>query len=234
MLPKLDYPIHNIEIPSMKKALKFRPFLVKEEKLLLMAKESEQSTDILPAIKQVINNCLIDSFDVDKFAIFDLEYVFIKLRALSVDNIIKTTYKDFEDNNNYDFEIDLNEVKVVENEKVSSVVKITEDIAIQMRHPPASLYDDKEFLSLNKDQMFYLIVRCIDKIFSGDTVYETNDCSKEELEEFLENLPVKTFDDINKFLINTPKINYVINYKNSLGNDRVIELSSLNDFFMWR
>lgn len=233
-LPKLDYPIFSIEVPSIKKSLKFRPFLVKEEKLLLMAKESEQSSDILTAIKQVINNCLIDSFDVNKLAIFDLEIIFLKLRAASVDNIIKVTYKDYEDENNYDFEIDLNDVKVTEAGVSNNIVKITDSIAIQMKYPPASLYDDKEFLSLEKDQMFHFIGKCIDKIFSDDSVYETKDCTNEEIEEFLDSLPVKTFDEINKFLVESPKLSYTINYKNSLGNDRVIELSSLNDFFMWR
>ena len=108
-LPKIDYPVYKIKVPSQKKESQFRPFLVKEEKLLLMAKESDNTSDILSAIKQIINNCSIDSkFDVNKLALFDLEYVFLKLRSISVDNIVKVSYKDNEDEKVYDFEIDLN------------------------------------------------------------------------------------------------------------------------------
>jgi hypothetical protein len=103
-----------------------------------------------------------------------------------------------------------------------------------MKHPSASLYDDKEFLELDKDYMFELIVRCIDKIYNEDEVYEAKDYKKSELSEFLEDLNVKTFEAIQNFLINTPKMEHKINYKNELGNDREIILSSLNDFFTWR
>ena len=111
---KIDYPIYTIEIPSTKQKARFRPFLVKEEKLLLMAKESENSADILTAVKQIVNNCAIDpNFDVDKLAVFDLELIFIKLRAFSVDNIIKVAYKDLEDEKIYNFDIKLDEVSVI-------------------------------------------------------------------------------------------------------------------------
>ena len=87
-LPKIEYPLYQITVPSTKKNLKFRPFLVKEEKLLLMGKESTESSDILMAIKQIVNNCCVDDMDINKLCIFDLEYIFLKLRSLSVDNIV--------------------------------------------------------------------------------------------------------------------------------------------------
>ena len=112
-LPKISYPTYTIKVPSTKKNVKFRPFLVKEEKLLLMAKESENNADILQSIKQIVNNCCLDeNFDNEKLTIFDLEYIFIKLRAFSVDNIVKVSYKDEEDGQNYDFEVDLNSVEI--------------------------------------------------------------------------------------------------------------------------
>ena len=234
-LPKIDYPLHTIKVPSLNKNFKFRPFLVKEEKILLMAKESENEADILAAIKQIVNNCSIDSaFDVNKIAVFDLEYVFLKLRAVSVDNIVKLSYKDYEDNEDYSFTIDLNDIKVVNPDKIDYNIKITDKSGIIMRYPPASLYDDEEFLKLDKDYMFELIIRCIDKIYYEDSVYESKNYKKEELGEFLENLNIKIFEDIQKFLINSPKIQHKIDYKNKLGNDRQIVLSSLNDFFTWR
>jgi hypothetical protein len=234
-LPKIDLPIHSINIPSLKKSFKFRPFLVKEEKLLLMAKESENSSDILIAIKQVINNCILDNkLDIKKLSLFDLEYIFIKLRAISVDNIVKVAYKDTEDNKIYEFNVDLNDVQFILPEKFDNNIKITENAGIIMRYPPASLYDDEEFLKLNKDYMFELIVRCIDKVYLGEEVYDAKQYKKKQLDEFLESLDIRTYEHIQKFLLNTPKVEYRIKYKNSLNNDREIVLNSLNDFFTWR
>lgn len=235
MLPKINYPINSINIPSTKKTSRFRPFLVREEKILLMAKEANNDTDILQAIKQVVNNCAIDDkFDIDKLTIFDLEYIFIKLRAMSVDNKIKVTYKDYEDNKTYDFDIDLNEIEIEFPEKNDKNIKITDKSGILLKYPSASLYDDKEFLNSEKEYLFELIVRCIDKIYEGDDVYESKDYTIKDLRDFIEGIDVKTFDKIREFLINLPKIKHIIKYKNSLGNDREIELNSLNDFFTLR
>lgn len=234
-LPKISYPTYNINIPSLKKTFKFRPFLVKEEKLLLMAKESATASDILAAIKQVVNNCCIDKgLDVNKLAIFDLEYAFLKLRAFSVDNICKVSYKDAEDEKIYDFEIDLNKIEVEFPKKIDNNIKITNTTGIVMKYPSSALYDDKDFLNLKKDYLFELIVRCIDKIYEGDNIYESKEYKTKEIAEFVENLDSKTFNSIQEFLNTTPKIKHVIEYKNSLGNNRKIELSSLDDFFTLR
>lgn len=234
-LPKIDYPILNIKVPSLKKEYMFRPFLVKEEKLLFMAKESKNDADILVAIKQIVQNCCLDvKFDVDTIAIFDLEYVFLKLRSFSVDSIIKISLKDNEDKNVYDFDVNLEEIKVTFPKKIENIVKINETAGLILKYPPASLYSDEEFLKLEKDHLFELIVRCIEKVYDGDEVYETKNFSRLELSEFVESLNVKVFEKVHDFLLSTPKINYVINYKNKLGNERKIELNSLNDFFTWR
>jgi hypothetical protein len=233
-LPKIDYPLYNITIPSLKKIYKFRPFLVKEEKMLLMAKESKNQNDIFSAIKQVVTNCSVDNLDLNKLPLYDLEYIFLKLRSFSVDNIIKISYKDLEDDKVYDFVVDLNEVEIVEEKKTDNTIPITETSGIIMRFPPASIYDDEEFLNLEKDQMFELIIKCMDKIYDGDTMYNINEYKKPEIEEFLENLNIKTFEAIQNFLISTPKLQKILKYKNSFGNEREIRLESLNDFFTWR
>lgn len=234
-LPKIDYPIYNIQVPSLKKEFKFRPFLVKEEKLLLMAKENENPIEILSAIKQIINNCSEDkNFEINKTALFDLEYLFLKLRAVSVDNTVSVSYKDTEDGKVYDFEINLDEVEVIFPEKIDNRIEITDKSGIIMRYPSATLYDDEEFLKLEKEQLFELIIRCIDSIYMEDEIYEAKDYKKKELEEFLENLNIKIFEKIQKFLLSVPKLEKRLQYKNSLGNDREIVLSSLSDFFTWR
>lgn len=231
-LPKIDQPIYTLKIPSTKKAVKFRPFLVKEEKILLMAKESEQAADILSSIKQVVNNCSLDkTFKINELTIFDLEFLFLKLRCLSVDNMVELTFIDNEDHKEYKFKVDLNTVEVVFPDKIDNNIKLTETAGILMKYPSALLYDDNEFLSLTKDHMFELILKCLDKIYEGETLYKSSDYKKDQLVEFLENLNIKTFDKIQEFLLNVPKLRHEIKYKNELGNDRKIILDSLNSFF---
>ena len=176
---------------------------------------------------------LVDIQDV-KLTIFDLEYIFIKLRAFSVDNVVKVSYKDDEDNQNYDFDVDLNEVEVKFPEKNDKNIKISEKLGILMKYPSASLYEDKDFLNLDKDYLFELIIRCIDKIYNGDNIYEAKNYTTKDLSEFLENLDSKTFVTIQDFLMNSPKLLHVLKYKNSLGKEKQITLSSLNDFFTFR
>lgn len=235
-LPKIEHPIFNIEVPSLKKKFKFRPFLVKEEKILLMAKESGEFTDVLESINQIVNNCSLDpKLDIDKLTLNDLETLFIRLKAISVDNIVNVSYRDSEDKKVYSFDIDLNDVKTLySKEPVDNVIKISSDSGLIMKYPSASIYKDKEFLSLEKDYIFELIIRCIDSICIKDEVYPASDFSKSDLSEFLENLDLKTFEKIQKFLLSVPKLHYTIEYTNELGNKRNIVLSSLNDFFTWQ
>jgi hypothetical protein len=234
-LPKIQFPTFNVEIPSTKKKVQFRPFLVKEEKILLMAKASEDETDILLAIKQIVNNCAIDpKFNVNSLTIFDMEYCFMKIRASSVSDVITVSYTDFEDKKNYDFEIKINDVKVVFPKDIESKIEITKTSGMLLKYPSASLYEDKEFLQSGEETFFQLIIRCIDKIYDGESMFDAKNYNYQELGEFLENLDVKTFESVQKFMLNQPSLLYTIEYKNSLGNDRKIELKSLTDFFTFR
>jgi hypothetical protein len=235
-LPKIMYPQFDVLVPSQGKKYKFRQFLVKEEKILLVAKTSSEDNDILTAIKQVVQNCsLDDSFNADTIAVFDLEYIFLKLRGLSVGNIIKLSYKDFEDEKVYDFDVNLDEINIEMPKDISNKISIFDKNGLIMKYPSASIYSDKEFLSSTpEDAAIELIVRCIDKIYDPESVYEAKNFTREELIEFVNNIDVKAFEKINEFLSTAPKLKHTINYKNSLGNDRKIELSSLNDFFMLR
>jgi hypothetical protein len=231
-LPKIKHPIFEFTVPSTNKKEPFRPFLVKEEKILLMAKSSEDPSDILRAVKQVVNNCAInDSFDVDRLAIFDIEYLFIQLRSVSVNNVVKLSYRDNEDQEIYDFEIDLKEVKVRFPEKIDRVIKITDKTGIQMKYPAASIFDDKEFFGAGDDAYYELIIRCLDKIYDEDDIFDPEDYSREEIEEFLNELSVDVFENIQAFMNNVPKVYHKLEYKNKNGNNRIIELTSLTDFF---
>lgn len=232
MLPKITYPTHEFVVPSTKKKELFRPFLVKEEKLLLMSKTTEDPTEIFRAIKQVINNCSIsDSFDIDKLTTFDMEYLFLQLRSVSVNNISKVSYRDNEDGQIYDFEIDLSQIEVKFPEGISDVIKINEEMGIKMKYPVAGIFDDKEFFNAGDDQYFELILRSIDKIYNGEDVFDASENTNEELEEFMNQLDPKVYEKILNFMNNVPKLNHTISYYNKNGNVRVIELNTLNDFF---
>ena len=233
MLPKISHPIFEFNIPSTNKLEKFRPFLVKEEKILLMAKSSEEPSDILRAIKQVVNNCsLSESFDVDKLAMFDLEYLFLQLR--SVENIVKVSYRDNDDQKVYDFQIDIKNVDVQFPENVDKIIKVTDDIGIKMKYPPASLFDDKDYFKSGDQAYYELILRCIDTVYSGDDLFNATDYTKEDLEVFLDDCGIKTFENIRNFMNNIPKLYYKIEYTNANGKLRTIELTSLSDFFTLR
>jgi len=233
-LPKIEHPIFKIKIPSSKREVRFRPFLVKEEKILLIAKTSEQENDILLAIKQVVNNCALDDINIDKLALFDVEYLFLRIRAQSVNNIVSVTYRDNEDETDYDFDIDLNNVVVTFPLNLDKTVKLSETSGIVMKYPEASLYDDKDFLNSGEEAFYQLVLRCIEKFYDAETVYDTKNYTIKEISEYVDNLDVKTFDKIRDFILNQPKLNYIIDYKNKLGNDRKIELTSLTDFFTLR
>jgi hypothetical protein len=231
-LPKIKHPTFDFVVPSTKKKESFRPFLVKEEKILLMAKTSEEPNAILRAVKQVVNNCALSkSFDVDKLAIFDIEYLFMQLRAISVNNVVKVSYRDNEDGEVYNFEIDLTKIDVKFPQNVERTVRITDKMGIQMRYPPASIFDDRDFFTTGDDAFYELVLRCLDKIYDGEDVFNPADYSKEEVEQFLDECGIEAFEKIQTFMTSVPKLYHRLEYKNKNGNDRVIELTSLTDFF---
>jgi len=226
----------DVVVPSTNKKIKVRPMLVKEEKILLMAKTSEQVSDMLSALKQVVNNCVIDSdVDVEKLALFDIEYLFLKIRSVSVDNVTKVSYRDNEDTKVYDFEIDLDEVKVKFPEKIEKNIAINDTMGVIMKYPDASLYSDKEFMESNEENLIdNLVSRCIDKVYEGDEMIDLKNYSADEIKEFIDSFDVNTYDKMRKFFNNLPTLYYKIEYKNSNGNERSIEMTSLSDFFTLR
>lgn len=235
-LPKIDYPTLRITVPPEKKPTLFRPMLVKEEKLLLMAKSSEDDTDILQSVKQVVNNCCLDpEFDIDKLPIYALEYVFVQLRAHSIGNEIEVSYRDLEDDKSYKFTIDLQKVEIKYPENVEKIVKITDKSGIVMKYPSAAIYTDKEFLNANGEETFYrLVVRCIDQVYDADNVYEGKDFDEAALIEFIEYMDIPSFDKVRAFMSSMPTLYHKLEYKNSKGNKREIEMKSLSDFFTLR
>ena len=230
-LPKISSPLFEITVPSTKKVVKFRPFLVKEEKILLMAQQSGEEKDVLNAIMQIINNCVQDDkFDVVSLSTFDIEYMFLKIRAKSVDNIVELSFRDNEDEKVYDFKVNLDDVEVLYDEKNNTKIEINNTSGIIMKYPSAKFAD--KLVGLNPTETEFKIVQiCIDKIYTEDEVYSRVDISDSELEEFIDNLNMQTYNKIKEFFATMPKMIHKIEYKNSFGNDRTIELKTLSDFF---
>lgn len=233
-LPKIEKPLFELRVPSMGRNVMCRPFLVREEKVLLTAQQSGAEKDIVLAIKQVLDNCVQDpSFNSDKMTTYDLEYMFLKLRARSVSNVIEVSYRDNEDEKVYDFEIDLDEVDILQDREINSKIMITDDIGMVLRFPSVSQLSALPDGLSSSEVVEHLVLACIEEIFDENDVYPADEQSREDLKEFVDNLDVNTFENIRKFFDAIPSLYYKLEYKNSLGNDRVIELKSLSDFFTW-
>jgi hypothetical protein len=229
-LPKISVPSYTLIIPSTGKKIQYRPFLTKEEKILLIALESEDDEQIITSIKNIITSCVNTEINVSDLSIFDIEYIFLNLRARSVGEIIelKITCPD-DDTTQVNVKINIDDIKVEKNPKHSSEIKINEDILIKMKYPNIdTLLEDHE----NVDETIDVIAKCISKIITKDNEYDCNLVSKEELLEFVDTLPVNSFKEIQKFFSSIPKLKHTIKVKNP--NTQVVSevtISGVYNFF---
>ena len=228
-LPVIDSPIFSIELPSTKNTLRFRPFTVKEEKLLLLASESEDAKTVSDTIKQVLNNCFIDEVDINTLAIFDVEYVFIKLRAKSVNNIVELQFNDDHDKN-VKTEIDLEEVIVEFDPEHTNQINLSEKVILTMKYPSFSMFEAMSGGKENTD-MSDILKETIDKVVNGDEVLSLKDYSSEEVTAFTDSFTSKNMRDIEKFFGTLPKLKMDVKYRDSEGNDKVREVVGLQNFF---
>ena len=236
MLPKLKVPMFDVTIPSTGKDAKYRPYLVKEEKILLIAQSGGSKKEIINALKQVINNCIVlldgSSVDVDSLTVLDLEYLFLKIRSKSVDNVVTLKYLDHEDNKTYEFQVDLDTIEIKHNPNHSTKIKVTNAVGIILKYPTAATVEKLSEANLTDQQSTDIMVReCIDKIYDEDGVYLAKESTVEELDEFINSMPIKSFEGIQEFFDSMPSLYHKIEYTNSKGTARVIELSTLDDFF---
>ena len=229
-LPKISVPTYTLIIPSTGKKIQYRPFLTKEEKILLIALESEDDEQIITSIKNIITSCVKTEINVSDLSIFDIEYIFLNLRARSVGEIIelKITCPD-DDTTQVNVKINIDDIKVEKNPKHSSEIKINEDILLKMKYPNIdTLLEDHE----NVDETIDVIAKCISKIITKDNEYDCNLVSKEELLEFVDTLPVNSFKEIQKFFSSIPKLKHTIKVKNP--NTQVVSevtISGVYNFF---
>lgn len=230
-LPKISHPLFDVVIPSTKTKIKMRPFLVREEKILLIAQTSENPSDIIEAIKQVINNCFVDHVNIDDLTTFDLEYIFVKLRARSVTQIIDLKYTDPETGKKYDLVVNLDDVEIKEDPKHKAKIELSDTSGIILRYPRTEMVNSIKKADTEIDLFFGVIKYCIDKVYDDESVYNLSDFTEEEQNEFVNNLDVGAFTQIQTFLETMPKLHYEVVYETEEGVEKKLVLSSLTDFF---
>lgn len=233
-LPKIKHPTFDITIDLTSRKVKIRPMLVKEEKILLMAKQSDDRQEQLNAIRQVVTNCVVSEIDCNQLSLFEIEYIFIKIRSLSISSKAKVAYRDSEDDKVYSFEVDLDKVQLIQksDKPASNVVNLDGSVVIVLKYPPISLYTQGNFFDLNDEQVFDAVVAgSIDKIYDSQQTYDLSTTSEQELKEFIDQIPAEQYQQIQQFFNDIPTLDYKIDYTNSKGTKRTITLSTLDDFF---
>ena len=226
-------PKYELKIPSTGKIVTYRPFLVKEEKILLIAQESQSNEEILLAIRDIIESCVDGLSDVDNMPIFDIEYIFLRIRSKSVGEIVTPTIVCPETEESVDLEIDLLSVEPTKDENHKNKIKISNDILVKMRYPSLGLLRKRNsMLDINDSASFYdLIVDCIDEIHTEKEVIKSNEISKNEIESFVDAMNKSQFNDLLDFFLTSPRLEYTTKYTTKDGVERSITLSGLGDFF---
>ena len=239
-LPKLDVPTYEIELPVSKTKIKYRPFLVKEQRNLLMAIESSESTTIQQNIKDILYNCtLTEGVNIEKLPIIDVEYYFINLRAKSVGEVVESRYRcnnivnDVECGNIMEKEVDLTQIQVQMDEDISSEIALTPNISIKLKYPEFGIVKDSlQYENIN-DVTFHMIAQSIEYIYDGEQFYYATESTPEELMEFVEGLNQEQFGKIENFFNNLPKLKETLDIKCSkCGFDHKIEVEGLESFFV--
>ena len=231
-LPTISTPTFEVELPSTKEKLMYRPFLVKEEKVLLIAKESGEKLDIYNAIKTIINNCVLkEGFNINDYPVFDLEFLFIQIRAVSVGNVVKFQVQDSDDGITYDLEVDLNEVKVEFPEEVSDTVMITDTVGLTLNHPTPAISDSLAGVKDIVDLTERMIDACIETIFDENDVFMWKQESKVDRQHFIDTLPIEAYNKIQDFFGSAPKIEHIVTYTNSNNKEKKVVFRDLDDFF---
>lgn len=221
-LPKIDLPLFEMTIPSSGKKVKYRPYNVREEKILLVAQESDDLDQTILAIKQIITNCVYD-LDVNDIPMFDLEYIMLNIRAKSVNNEIEFSIVDNETDETVVLKLDINEIKLIQDEKHNRKIDLDNGYTLIMKYPTIDKIKDNEDLVIN----------CIDVLVSndGEKIYKLSEYTKEEIETFIEELNPKVIDSIKMFFKTMPTLKAEIPYKDKNGKDKKFVLEGLSNFF---
>ena len=235
-LPKLNVPVYEAILPSTEKVIKYRPFLVKEEKLLLTAQESGEEA-VLPAVKQIIKNCVQGEIDVDNMPIFDIEYVFLRLRAKSVGEEITLGLKPWGCPQNdgelckftTEVSVNLEEIKCVKDKTHTSKIMLDNKIGIMMKYPDISQLNTK---GSENEMGFEVIKKCINMIFTEEETHERDSFSDKELDDFIDSLNTKQMEKIKNFFDTMPVLKHTVKYTcKTCGEEKETTLQGLQSFF---
>ena len=242
-LPKVDVPIFDVTIPSSGKKIRFRPFTVKEEKLFLMASQDNDSKSAIKTILQVLNNCILSDLDVEKLPLFDIEYLFLNLRARSIGEVVELSYKcnndvkteegeDKKCNNIVNIDVNLLEIQPIVDPKHSNKIELTDKLGIVMKYPNMNFLGTE----LERDEfdiIIDLIVDCIDYIYDEESLYYAKDSTKEELMDFLDSLQSKELEKIKSFFDTLPKLKKDLDFScKKCGHHETVTLEGIQSFFV--
>ena len=231
-LPKIDLPLFEMTLPSTGEKIKYRPFTVKEEKILLVAQEAKDPEQEILASKQVVNNCLLDK-NVSELAMFDLEYVLILLKSKSVDNTIGFAIKDPDTQETIKLELDIENIKLKKDENHSNEIKINDDYVLYLKYPTIDEYVRIVKMDPNDPLVsYFLMTSCLDKIASDDEVYYFKDYTSEEVDSFMESLSSNVVKGIQTFFETMPKLRHEMKYTNKEGKEKTFVIEGLRSFFI--
>ena len=234
-LPKLTTPIYELVVPSTDEKIKYRPFLVREEKILLIAMESGASEDIVQAVKSIVEECTFNKLNLGDMPMFDVEYIFLNIRAKSVGEISSLRLLCPDDSETYtEVEVNLSEVIVQVEKEHTNKIELTDEMGIYMKYPTIDSFATTGITEVTPGNMLEVITTCIAQIYDkkGEEVFDAKDQTKEELIEFIEQLNTKQFAELQKFFDTMPKLKHVVkieNPKTKVKSD--ILLQGLGDFF---
>ncbi len=236
-LPRIDVPTYELVIPSTDEKIKFRPFLVKEEKVLLIAMESGKSEDMLQSVKDIVNECTFQKLKLGEMPMFDVEYLFLNIRAKSVGEVSKLKVLCQDDMETYaTVEIDLNEVNVqVDGELHSNKIELTDEMGVIMKYPTIDSFTTNGIQNITAANMIDVIASCVEQIYDkkGEEVYDSKDSTQAEIIDFVEQLNTTQFQEVQAFFDTMPRLQHTITVKNPKTKvESEVTLTGLNDFFV--
>ena len=234
-LPKLNTPTYELEVPSTDEKIKYRPFLVKEEKILLMAMESKDNTQIINAVKDIVKSCTFEKVDVSTMPMFDMEYIFLNIRAKSVGEVSNLKILCPDDKKTYaNVELDLTKVEVQVGDDHTNKIELTDNMGMIMTYPTIDSFLESGIEKIDANNMLDVIGSCVLQIYenNGEKVYQAKDQTKKELTEFIESMNTNQFKQVQAFFDTMPKLKHTVKVKNpKTKKSSDVTLNGLNDFF---
>ena len=235
-LPKISTPTYELEIPSTKKKIRYRPFLVKEEKILIIAMESQSDTEIANAVKDVLSTCILTrGVKVDTLSTFDIEYLFLNIRGKSVGEDVEVMVTCPDDNKTkVPIRVNLDDIKIITSDDHKKDIKLDDQIMMRMKYPSINQFIKSNFTTsdIKPEDTFDLIISCIEQVYNEEESWSTSDCTKEEMNDFLDQLNSNQFKEIEKFFETMPKLSHTLKVKNPKTNvENSIKLAGLSAFF---